>query len=538
MVGGVGIGGNNPVRIQSMVIPDTLKTEAAFMAAVVLFHHECEIVRFTTASIKEAENLKLIKAKLRGKAIPIPIVADVHFTPNAAIEATKYADKVRINPGNFADRKRFESIEYSESEYQNELLKVREKLIPFIQACIENKVAVRIGVNHGSLSDRVTSMYGDTPLGMVKSATEFIEIFRDFDFHDIVVSLKSSNPIVMVQAYRLFCLEMIKNNWDYPLHLGVTEAGDGEDGRIKSALGIGLLMEDGIGDTIRVSLTEDAKNEIPVARKLADRYVKSNYQFDQHNIEISLKKRKTNEIERIGGTHKPVVLSSNENSQADFIFQNQPHFCFVDLDDENAFDTISKYPEKVVVLNLNMPKPFQSTRKFFKSLNELEIKNPIILKKNYADLDKESTMLFSSIDLGGTILEGNGDGIWIKSDSLSTEELDNLSFGILQATRTRITKTEFISCPSCGRTQFDLQETTAKIKEKTKHLKGLKIGIMGCIVNGPGEMADADYGYVGSGKNKISLYKKQNLVKSNIPTENAVEELIKLIKENGDWKED
>jgi len=618
-VGNVEFGGNNPIRVQSMTTTDTMDTEESVAQAIRMIEAGCELIRFTAPSKKDAENLKIIKQQLNAKGYYTPIVADIHFTPNAAEIAALYIEKIRVNPGNYADKKRFETIEYTDESYTDELQRIREKFTPLVQLCKQKGRAIRIGTNHGSLSDRITSRYGDSPKGMVESAMEFIKICEENEFYNIIISMKSSNPLVMVQAYRILTQRMIKNSKIYPLHLGVTEAGEGEDGRIKSAVGIGALLEDGIGDTIRVSLTEAPENEMPVALKLANRYLNRNTHKSIAPISGELpynpfeyKKRQTFEVLNIGGKHHPVVVGDishfdtitptnlfgvgyaynakddkwNLNEQAvDYIYTNQQTINFnlpgtlnvicdakvwrKDLPQHYPlFYSIDKFlqaTKKSVLLNfvridvsdlsvIKHLKPIDKTvvlvlyssnlhrmaekRRFFIELMQQQIHSPAIIFNDYNSLDNESFQLYSATDFGSLLIDGMGDGIWIKTEDCSNLKLNTTTaFGILQATRTRISKTDYISCPSCGRTLFDLQETTAKIRAKTNHLKGLKIGIMGCIVNGPGEMADADYGYVGVGKGKINLYKEKTVVKKNIPEDKAVDELVNLIKEHGDWVE-
>ena len=617
-VGSVNFGGDNPIRIQSMATTDTMDTEASVQQAIRMIEAGCELVRYTAPSKKEAENLKNIRAALNKRGYHTPIVADIHFTPNAAEVAAGHIEKIRVNPGNYADKKKFEEIEYTDESYKAELVRIREKFAPLIKLCKANGRAMRIGTNHGSLSDRITSRYGDTALGMVESALEFIRICEDNDFYNLVVSMKSSNPLVMVQAYRILMAKMIERGQIYPLHLGVTEAGEGEDGRIKSAVGIGTLLEDGLGDTIRVSLTEEPEFEMPVAKKLAGRYEnRNNHQtiipFD-HNLPYNpfeYNKRATNAALNIGGKHHPIVVSDlshidslkpahlfgvgyvynikddkwNIKEQAvDYIFcntipdfelpgtlsviceaeqwenKNQVYPIFNSLADFNnvrhsevlnfirvgaheleqikTYQTILNQPNVVLVLRSDNLHRMAEQRRFFIELMHLGIKTPVIIQKSYANIDDESFQLYSSTDFGALLIDGMGDGLWMLTENCSTLQLNtSTAFGILQATRTRISKTDYISCPSCGRTLFDLQSTTAKIRNRTNHLKGLKIGIMGCIVNGPGEMADADYGYVGVGKGKINLYKEKTVIKKSIPEEDAVNELVELIKSYGDWTE-
>lgn len=618
MVGKVGFGSHNPIRLQSMTTTDTMDTEASVEQALRMIDAGCELVRYTAPSKKEAENLKAIRAALDQKNITTPLVADIHFTPNAAEIAAQHIEKVRVNPGNYADKKKFEEIEYTDESYQAELIRIREKFTPLVLLCKQLGRAMRIGTNHGSLSDRITSRYGDTPEGMVKSALEFIEICEDHNYYDLVISMKSSNPQVMVQAYRILAAEMIERGRVYPLHLGVTEAGEGEDGRIKSAVGIGTLLEDGLGDTIRVSLTEAPENEIPVARKLAERYTQNRENHkpiapidgDLPYNPFTYQRRKTDAVLNIGEGNVPVIISDLsrietlkpahffaagyvykvqddkwhlKEQSVDYIYtgnqipdfelpgtlgivceaahwekRNQvypifdfkdfteadkisDHLNFVrvyahDLSAVKALKNTAKFQHVVLVLQTGNSHGAVEMRRFFIELMQQEIGKPVILSRGYQNLDEERFQLQSATDLGALLLDGMGDGIFVQAENCASPQLiTSTCFGILQATRTRISKTEYISCPSCGRTLFDLQETTAKIRSKTNHLKGLKIGIMGCIVNGPGEMADADYGYVGVGKGKINLYKEKEVVKRNIPEENALDELVELIKEYGDW---
>ncbi|MCW8898073.1 MAG: (E)-4-hydroxy-3-methylbut-2-enyl-diphosphate synthase [Flavobacteriales bacterium] len=620
IVGNIGIGGNNPIRIQSMTTTDTMNTEATVDQAIRMINAGCEIVRITAPSKKEAENLANIKAELRKKGYNTPLVADIHFTPNAAEIAAKIVEKVRINPGNYADKKKFETLDYTDESYYEELERIRKSFEPLVKICKEHGTAMRIGTNHGSLSDRILSRYGDTPLGMVESAMEFLRICRDLDYHNIVLSMKASNTLVVVQAYRLLVNKMMEEGMNYPLHLGVTEAGDGEDGRIKSAVGIGTLLEDGLGDTIRVSLTEEPEFEIPVAKTLVERYSNRTVEtpiapINKYAINpFEYNKRKTNEVLNIGGSNVPRIMadfSLKENIKpasffalgynysvpldkwnigemaCDYVFLGNKiidfevpgtlglvylyktwltqknkfntfpfidskeylnnvethaklNFVYVTLNQLNStfIDKINNDKTAVLVIDTYHPHGMAEQRKLF---NELIINNcyvPVIIGRAYGNLTDEQIQLYASTDIGALLVDGLGDGIFIAAENCGSDNLLNsLAFGILQATRTRISKTEYISCPSCGRTLFDLQETTAKIRKVTSHLKGVKIGIMGCIVNGPGEMADADYGYVGTGVGKITLYKEKNVVKRNVPEKEAVEELVELIKSHGDWIE-
>ena len=616
-IGGILLGGNNPIRIQSMTTTDTMNTQDTINQSIRMIKAGCEYVRITAPSINEARNLKNIKKGLMEKGYNTPLIADIHFTPNAAEIAAEIVPKVRINPGNYADKKKFEKFDISDKEYNNELERVYNRFTPLVKICKKNGTVMRIGTNHGSLSDRIMNKYGDTPLGMVESALEFIRMCQDHNFYDIVLSMKSSNPIIMVNAYRLLVNKMNNENMNYPLHLGVTEAGDGIEGRVKSALGIGTLLEDGIGDTIRVSLTEEPEFELPVARKIVDRYT---HRAKHQPINIKQKssinpfeynKRLTIPIKTIGGDNVPRVIvdmsyiknidydtlkdigyeyiksldkwiisevaadfihiGSNElnvniapslkvvcdyskwktfNNKSNiypelniqqFIYFNENvlKFLYINTIDELSDLIIQKIKDDlnlVIILDtLNIHGLSDQRNIFFKLIHE-EIKIPVIISRYYEKLSYEDVQISASVDLGGLLIDGMGDGVLISSlGCFDIGVMNKLSFCILQAARTRITRTEFISCPSCGRTQFDLQETTAKVRSKTSHLKGLKIAVMGCIVNGPGEMADADYGYVGTGKGKISLYKGHKLVKQNIDSEDSIDELVKLIKENNDW---
>ena len=583
-IGKVFIGSDHSIKTQSMTTASTMDTDKSVDEAIRIIQAGGKLVRFTAPNINEAKNLLNIKNALVAKGYDDPLVADIHFTPNAALEASKIVEKVRINPGNYVDKKKFEVKEYDDKSYQDELLKIEEKFIPLINSCKENKVAMRIGTNHGSLSDRVMNRFGDTPLGMVESAMEFLRICKQNDYDQIVLSMKSSNPIVMIHAYRLLVKSMENENMHYPLHLGVTEAGDGLDGRIKSALGIGTLLTEGIGDTIRVSLTEDPEFEIPAAEKILEKIDSISKKIRLKNTDkraFSFSKRQTESIENIGEKNPPIVISNSSND-----FEgNSPDYLFIDnldnLDDSKKYiiegkdwnENLSKniFPyfnslkdfrkseavsntlnfieielskitntimqtfsnNVVIVLNVDNANRHDLLR-VFNFLEDKRIKIPVILKGSYQSSDFEKVAIDASIDIGSILLEGMGNGIWIQTKDFDSK-INELSFLILQNTRTRIFKTDYISCPSCGRTKFDLQETTALVKEHTNHLKGLKISVMGCIVNGPGEMADADYGYVGSGDGVISLYKGKELVKRNISSEQAVDELIQLIKENDDW---
>lgn len=627
-IGDLPLGGNHPIRIQSMTTVDTMDTVGTVEQSIRMIEAGCEYVRVTAPSMNEARNLENIKSELRSRGYNTPLIADIHFTPNAAELAARIVEKVRVNPGNYADKKKFENIRYTKDTYNSELDRIREKFSPLVEICHEYGTAMRIGTNHGSLSDRIMSRYGDTPMGMVESALEFVRICEDLNFYDIVLSMKASNPKVMIQAYRLLVNRLDEENLKpYPLHLGVTEAGEAEDGRIKSAVGIGTLLEDGLGDTIRVSLTEEPEAEIPVAQRLVHRYENRHGHGkipEIHNYPIDpfeFKKRNSISASDIGGSNVPCIISDYSNLEvedyvdlktighvylpepdkfvrkdisADYIYSGTnpcsielppglneilDHEIWKKLEDKGnkypLFDKASffksnifhpqlnflklwtedldagilnsfwEYKNVVIILQSENSHMLADIRRFFVELIEHEIKVPVIIKGNYLSEDLDEFRLFAATDLGGLLTDGLADGLMLTTQTELGEEkkdtqeklqfCNETAFGILQATRTRITKTEYISCPSCGRTLFDLQETTALIRKRTDHLKGVKIGIMGCIVNGPGEMADADYGYVGSGKGKITLYKGKEVVKRSVPSENAVDELISLIQQDGNW---
>jgi (E)-4-hydroxy-3-methylbut-2-enyl-diphosphate synthase len=639
-VGDVPLGGSNPIRIQSMTITDTMNTKATVEQTIRMVHSGCDYVRITAPSKSEAQNLENIKKELRGKGYTVPLIADIHFTPNAAEIAARIVEKVRVNPGNYADRKKFETIEYSDYSYEAELDRIRQKFSPLVKICKEYGTAMRIGTNHGSLSDRIMSRYGDTPLGMVESALEFVRICEELDYRAIVLSMKASNPQVMVQAYRLLIQKMEEEGMNYPLHLGVTEAGGGEDGRIKSAVGIGSLLEDGIGDTVRVSLTEDPEYEAPVAISLVNRYksriphklIKPVEEIPYNPVNYS--KRHTFEAADIGGSNVARVVadyslrSINNHSDladigysydaqsdkwnmsdaaSDIIFlgdQKVPfdipnglkalynynfwttledktkgfplltaeqylsdsvksetlNFVLININDlsQDISRKLSKDKTTVIVLETDNKHGMAEQRRAFFELILNQLENPVIIKRKYENLNLDELRLYASTDFGALLIDGFGDGVWaevpvlveedepnqdvlkrsfLKSKESKEKIINRILFGILQAARVRISKTEYIACPSCGRTLFDLMETTEKIRKKTEHLKGVKIAIMGCIVNGPGEMADADYGYVGSGVGKITLYKEKDIVRRNVPAAEAVDALIELIKEDGNWQE-
>jgi (E)-4-hydroxy-3-methylbut-2-enyl-diphosphate synthase len=660
-VGDLLLGNFHPIRVQTMTTTDTMNTIATVEQTIRCIEAGAELVRITAPSKKEAENLLNIKNELKNRGYSIPLVADIHFTPNAAEIAARIVEKVRVNPGNYIDKKKFELIEYSDADYAEEIDRIQERFTPLVRICKEYGTAMRIGTNHGSLSDRIMSRYGDTPMGMVESAMEFLRVARSESYHNIVLSMKSSNPQVMVQAYRLL-IQQMENEFGecYPLHLGVTEAGDGEDGRVKSAAGIGTLLEDGIGDTVRVSLTEDPEFEIPVCRDLVKRYSTNathstngtvppaSILSDQRSLKydpFSYKRRETFAVDNIGDHHVPVVIAdlsrvekiSREHlkaigytyhdpsdkwnisdAAADYVFtgnqlldfalpgtlkvicypatwaegvtsvpalsdhyfpifdaaayvdtnnkSNRINFvmkdCFNDdspINDFTHLEELAKDTTAVICLSSTNKNAMQSVRRMFIELQNREIKNPVVIicDSNWQSADEH--LIHYSTECGALLLDGFGDGICLGmggdsyklqathnqevsgrnyiSNQTVEEFINNTAFSILQATRSRISKTEYISCPSCGRTLFDLQETTAKIRSRTNHLKGLKIAIMGCIVNGPGEMADADFGYVGSGIGKITLYKGKEIVKRNVDSDVAVDELINLLKENDAWIE-
>ena len=643
-IGDLLLGNGNPIRIQTMTTTDTMDTAATVAQTIRCIEAGAELVRITAPSKNEAENLLNIKKELRTKGYITPLVADIHFTPNAAEIAARIVEKVRVNPGNYIDKKKFATIDYTDNEYAAEVMRIRDRFLPLVKICKEYGTAMRIGTNHGSLSDRIMSRYGDSPIGMVESAMEFLRIARDESYHQVILSMKSSNPLVMVQAYRLLVQKMDEEFGEcYPLHLGVTEAGDGEDGRIKSAIGIGTLLEDGIGDTIRVSLTEDPEFEIPVCRDIVKRYTHraghapiAGYPGARNSAPelpynpFGYKRRDTVSVQHIGTHHVPVVVAdlskettigaasllpigytyhedtdkwSIGDAAADYVYtgsrtidfalpgtlqvicdyptwlhaedkiKNYPlltqdeyleanlaleqiHFLDVDANNlrDGVGDKISHYPNVVLVASTTNTHALASVRRLITELMRQDISCPVILKTESRERTVDEQLIHLATDTGGLLLDGFGDGIWLTNEPASLNNsrmsgrtylevksnnqfLNNTAFSILQATRTRISKTEYISCPSCGRTLFDLQETTAKIRAATNHLKGVKIAIMGCIVNGPGEMADADFGYVGSGPGKITLYRGKEVVKKNVPSEVAVNELISLLKESEAWVE-
>ena len=576
-VGTVKLGSDYPVRVQSMANTDTNDIENSVAQCIRIVEAGADIVRFTTQGIREAESVKLIHNAIREKGYTTPLVADIHFNANAADVAARNVEKVRINPGNYIGSIKIgDNSDYTDAEFAAEYEKIRARFIPFLNICKENNTAIRIGVNHGSLSERMMNRYGDTPRGMVESCMEFLNICREEDFHDVVISMKTSNTVMMVQTVRLLVDEMEKADLHYPLHLGVTEAGDGEDGRIKSAIGIGGLLLDGIGDTIRVSLSEEPEAEIPVARLLVS-YIGERAEAAAIQAVESTKysryeyiRRTTHAVGNIGGENVPVVFADKDGG-----FSTIPDYLLVDnhvlstngdtypvfeadyiqtlLSDNSAIKflkleyadltpeligILNESTDIVVLLSTSHPNGVGEQRAFFHTLLNEGCTVPVVLCRSYAETDLQHLQIKAATDLGVLFIDGFGDGIFLENKgNIGVEAVCSVAFGILQGSRVRITKTEYVSCPSCGRTMFNLQTVIARIKARTSHLKGLKIGIMGCIVNGPGEMADADYGYVGAGRGKVSLYKKKECVERNIPEDDAVDKLIELIKVNGDWYE-
>lgn len=546
-VGSTAIGGQNPVRLQSMASTSTMDTPASVAQALRIVEAGAELVRFTAQGVREAENLGEIRRQIRAAGVATPLVADIHFNPRAAFAAAETVEKVRINPGNFVDPGRtFRKIEFTDEEYAAELKRLEAALIPFLEKCRANGTAIRLGVNHGSLSDRIMSRYGDTPAGMVESAMEFLRVFRKENFNDVVISIKASNVVVMVSTVLLLVDAMEREGMAYPLHLGVTEAGDGEDGRIKSALGIGSLLALGIGDTIRVSLSEEPEFELPVARRIMDyidEIAAAPSITGERNFTLCCgKKRSTEPLGNVGGESLPVVVG--ELASATYDPEMTPDL-YLDTDggkfqEIDAADVLSgRCPvleNRILLMSSTHADRSLEMAAAIERLAADGVMNPVVVRADYRGLDEETVAVRASIELGSLFLSGLADGLMIVSDSLSAEKSSKLAFSILQSARLRFSKTEFISCPGCGRTLFDLQATLAKVKEATSHLKGLKIGVMGCIVNGPGEMADADYGYVGAGTGRVSLYKGKECVERNIPAEEAVGRLVALIKSCGDWK--
>lgn len=546
-IGNVPLGGDNPIRIQSMTSTSTLDTDASVAQCRRIFDAGVDYVRLTAQGVREAHNIGEIRAALHAAGYTKPLVADIHFNPKAAFEAAATTDKVRINPGNFVDAARtFKKLEYTDEEYAAELEKIRRAVVPFLAICREHHTAVRLGVNHGSLSDRIMSRYGDTPAGMVESAMEYLRIFREENFNDVAISIKASNTVIMVETVRRLVAEMDREDIHYPLHLGVTEAGDGEDGRIKSAVGIGTLLAEGIGDTVRVSLSEEPELEIPVARKLVD-YITAREGhapisgcFAKAYNRIAPERRPTNAVGSIGGQNVPVVATALSPADVAAI-ATKPDFFLSDVN-WKAVDASAKSEgfsdDDVLLLTSHHANPVGEIEAFIHRLWDNGCKAPVVVRMSYDDANEEDVQVKAGADFGALLLNGLVDGIVLDAPNLpNNADAVAYSFGILQAARRRTTKTEYISCPSCGRTLYDLQHAVKEIKAATSHLKGLKIGIMGCIVNGPGEMADADYGYVGAAVGKVSLYKGKECVERNVPQDVALTHLIDLIKANGDWTE-
>lgn len=546
-IGNVPLGGDNPIRIQSMTSTSTLDTDASVAQCRRIFDAGADYVRLTAQGVREAHNIGEIRAALHAAGYTKPLVADIHFNPKAAFEAAATTDKVRINPGNFVDAARtFKKLEYTDEEYAAELEKIRRAVVPFLAICREHHTAVRLGVNHGSLSDRIMSRYGDTPAGMVESAMEYLRIFREENFNDVAISIKASNTVIMVETVRRLVAEMDREDMHYPLHLGVTEAGDGEDGRIKSAVGIGTLLAEGIGDTVRVSLSEEPELEIPVARKLVD-YITAREGhapisgcFAKAYNRIAPERRPTNAVGSIGGQNVPVVATALSPVDVAAIAM-KPDFFLSDVN-WKAVDASAKSEgfsdDDVLLLTSHHANPVGEIEAFIHRLWDNGCKAPVVVRMSYDDANEEDVQVKAGADFGALLLNGLVDGIVLDAPNLpNNADAVAYSFGILQAARRRTTKTEYISCPSCGRTLYDLQHAVKEIKAATSHLKGLKIGIMGCIVNGPGEMADADYGYVGAAVGKVSLYKGKECVERNVPQDVALTHLIDLIKANGDWTE-
>lgn len=546
-IGNVPLGGDNPIRIQSMTSTSTLDTDASVAQCRRIFDAGADYVRLTAQGVREANNIGEIRAALHATGYTKPLVADIHFNPKAAFAAAATTDKVRINPGNFVDAARtFKKLEYTDEEYAAELEKIRRAVVPFLAICREHHTAVRLGVNHGSLSDRIMSRYGDTPAGMVESAMEYLRIFREENFNDVAISIKASNTVIMVETVRRLVAEMDREDMHYPLHLGVTEAGDGEDGRIKSAVGIGTLLAEGIGDTVRVSLSEEPELEIPVARKLVD-YITAREGhapisgcFAKAYNRIAPERRPTNAVGSIGGQNVPVVATALSPADVAAI-ATKPDFFLSDVN-WKAVDASAKSEgfsdDDVLLLTSHHANPVGEIEAFIHRLWDNGCKAPVVVRMSYDDANEEDVQVKAGADFGALLLNGLVDGIVLDAPNLpNNADAVAYSFGILQAARRRTTKTEYISCPSCGRTLYDLQHAVKEIKAATSHLKGLKIGIMGCIVNGPGEMADADYGYVGAAVGKVSLYKGKECVERNVPQDVALTHLIDLIKANGDWTE-
>ncbi len=551
-VGEIEIGGDSPLQLQSMTNTSTMDTEASVEQCKRIIDAGANLVRLTAQGVREAQNMGEIRRRLREAGYTTPLVADIHFNPRAAYAAAVEVEKVRINPGNFVDPGRtFKKIEYTDEEYLAEVKRVEEAVVPFLELCREHGTAIRIGVNHGSLSDRIMSRYGDTPEGMVESAMEFLRVAVKHDFPDVVISIKASNVVVMVETVRRLVRAMEREGMDFPLHLGVTEAGDGEDARIKSAVGIGTLLGEGIGDTIRVSLSEAPEREIPVARML-ERYVEKikssptvGGEWPQEYDVIEGEPRYSRAIDGVGGDNVPVVAvadaggSYDPSNVPDFIASRRDDWVEVSADHlEWLADTArERLKDKILVISSSSSNIVAPISKAVCQMRNLKMDNPIILKAEFPQNDPEEVKVEAAASLGALMLNGLGDGLWIEAPTLSADESARLAYGILQSTRQRITRTEYIACPGCGRTLFALEDTLARIKDATQGLKGLKIGVMGFIVNGPGEMADADYGYVGASAAHVSLYKGKTCIEKNIPAEDAVDHLINLIKREGDWKQ-
>lgn len=547
-VGNISIGGNNPVRVQSMANTNTMDTEATVNQAIELFEAGCEMVRVTAPGMREAGHLRVIKNEIIRRGYDIPLIADIHFNPKAAEIAAGIVEKVRVNPGNYTDRNTGK-INFTEKEYEESICRIRQRIRPLIEICKTNNTAIRVGSNHGSLSERIVDRYGDTPLGMVEAALEFVRICREMDFHNLVLSMKASNVRIMVYATRLLVKKMAGEGMDYPIHLGVTEAGDGNDGRIKSAIGTGTLLADGIGDTIRVSLTEDPVSEIPVAKQIIKYFEgvpvghssrifdKSFYNPFDYNPRISDKSvfSDTKQFPVVVG-HQSKTGPCADFSEKQFDHTNQNWVHFSDIYNVRL-NPASKTVQSGSIFNSKGEMSVFKFRELFSLPARTMANNPVILKKEYADINEADLIIRSAIDFGPLFVDGLGDGIWIKHNKIPHAKTTEISFQILQASGARISKTEFIACPSCGRTLYNIQKSLQEIKAKTSHLKGLKIAVMGCIVNGPGEMADANYGYVGMGHGKVALFKGKEMVKKGVDELQAVETLIDLIKENGDWQD-
>lgn len=540
IIGGVGIGGNNPVRIQSMASTPTIDTDASVAQARRIIDAGAELLRFTAQGVREATNLGEIRTQLRQSGIDTPLVADIHFNPRAAFEAARHVEKVRINPGNFVDPGRtFRKIEFTDQEYALELQRIDDALTPFLQLCKEHNTAIRIGVNHGSLSDRIMSRYGDTPAGMTESAMEFLRVCRKRDFNDVVISIKASNVTMMVETVRRLVAAMDAEDMHFPLHLGVTEAGDGEDGRIKSAVGIGALLADGIGDTIRVSLSEEPECELPVARAITD-YIAQRAKAAPIHGEMMPDYNPICPARR--NTDTPIVIGNDSNAEYDENFRPD---LFIDIDADKMQrikaadilnDKCENISDAIILLESDSLNPSGEILAALHKMGAKNLTNRVVITRRYDTLDAEEAALRAAIDCGAVLMAGFGDGLLIEGDALTPARAARTAFAILQSARLRISHTEYISCPGCGRTLFDLQSTLAAVKAATAQLKGLKIGVMGCIVNGPGEMADADYGYVGAGIGRVSLYRGKECIEKNIPSEEAVKHLIDLIKADGNWK--